>query len=138
MLVHDFSDELIQQGIELARTKNGETYSPYSHFAVSAALYLNDRGLFVPGVNIENRSFGGTMCAERSAVASAISNFGSRDFGFLVLYTEHEPLTPPCGICRQVLAEFCGPDFPIIMVNHKEQRRDLSFKELFPLPFDEF
>jgi cytidine deaminase len=132
------SEELIQRGMEIARNANDLAYAPYSHFHVSVALYLEDEGDFVPGVNVENRSFGGTICAERSAFVSAISRKGSISPGFIVLYTRQESLTPPCGICLQFMSEFVPADFPVIMFNEKGLRRDARFDDLLPTRFEEF
>lgn len=133
-----FSPELIEQGISIAKAANTRAYAPYSHFHVSVALYLADRDEFVPGVNVENRSFGATICAERSAYCAALSKYGQVEAGFLVLFTKQETLTPPCGICLQFYSEFVKPDFPVIMVNEKGLRRDAKFGELLPTPFEEF
>ena len=131
-----FSENCIQQGIDLARASNSLAYAPYSKFHVSAALYLSDKQEFVPGVNVENLSFGGTICAERSAICAAISKYGRTPLGFLIVYTRHTTLTPPCGICRQFLSEFCDAHFPVILINDKGMRKDVLFSELLPMPFE--
>ncbi len=131
-------ESLVSRGIQLATEANTRAYAPYSQFSVSVALYLEDRAEFVVGVNVENRSYGGTICAERSAFTSAISMYGSIEPGFIVLYTKQDSPTPPCGICLQFMTEFVDEDFPVIMINHKGQRKDLPFRELHPVRFEEF
>ena len=88
-------------------------YIPYSHFPVGAALECSDGSVFT-GCNIENASFGPTICAERTAVAKAVSE-GHRDFVRIVVAGRSKDFCVPCGVCRQVLREFaCGPDMPVI------------------------
>ena len=133
-----YDEKLVQQGIALATEGNKLAYAPYSKFHVSAVLYLSEKKEFIQGVNVENMSFGGTICAERSAICAAISRYGKTPLGFLIVYTRAEVLTPPCGICRQFISEFCNGDFPVILVNHRASRRDMPFSELLPMPFEGF
>lgn len=100
--------ELFQAAISAAAT----SYSPYSHFRVGAALY-SETGDIIIGTNVENRSYGLTNCAERSAVFTAIS-LGKTRFSALAIHCpDADYHVPPCGACRQVLSEFVAPDFPI-------------------------
>lgn len=107
-------------------------YAPYSNYAVGAALLL-DNGEIITGVNIENASFGGTVCAERSAVFSAVSQ-GFKNFKAIAVVTESSPPASPCGLCRQVLAEF-APDLPIIMANTKGEMAETNLGTLLPMQF---
>ncbi len=107
--------------------------APYSHFLVGAALETTD-GLVVTGCNVENASYGLTMCAERVALLKALSE-GHRSFSVCVVVADTGKPTPPCGPCRQLLWEYCG-DIPIVMANLKEITAELRMKELLPLPFD--
>ncbi len=118
--------------VGLAREACSNSYSPYSHFKVGAALLCTDGRIF-QGTNIENRSYGLTMCAERSAVAAAVSS-GSREFDAVAIYSpDSDYPVPPCGACRQVLSEFGGAEMVILMAcDTNVERRTL--KEI--LPFD--
>jgi cytidine deaminase len=107
-------------------------YAPYSNFRVGAALQDNDGRVFV-GCNVENASFGGTMCAERAAIAAALVA-GSRSFDRLVVATEATEPTPPCGVCRQVLVEF-APAIEIISVTAAGHEARWTLDALLPSPF---
>lgn len=106
-------------------------YAPYSKFLVGAALLCED-GTVVPGCNVENASYGGTICAERSAVVSAISQGKKAHFRALVVVTRGPEPSYPCGMCRQVLFEF-GPELPILLVARNGGARKLvNLRELLP------
>jgi len=111
-------------------------YAPYSGFHVGAALLTKD-GRVYTGCNIENASFGATNCAERTAVFKAVSD-GEREFAAIAvvggMHGEISGFAAPCGICRQVLSEFCAEDFPIHLWNGSEYRTYL-LRELLPLSF---
>lgn len=125
--------------MELAKEATKNSYSPYSKFRVGAALLCKDGSVFL-GCNIENASFGATNCAERTAIFSAIAN-GNREFSMIAVVGTSDgkitSYTPPCGICRQVLSEFCGKDFKIILSNGNEIKV-LTMEEILPFPFDKF
>lgn len=108
--------------IKKALEARENAYSPYSRFCVGAALICSDGELFL-GANVENSSFGGTICAERSAFCAAISQ-GKRDFEAISIvggfkYKQIEKLCAPCGICRQFMSEFCSADFPVVLYDGK-------------------
>ncbi len=101
--------------LALAAEARSHSYSPYSHYAVGAALLTED-GEIYQGCNIENASFTPTICAERTAFFKAIFD-GKRDFAAIAVIGSGETPAFPCGVCRQVMAEFCGKDFLIITSN---------------------
>jgi cytidine deaminase len=108
-------------------------FAPYSHFQVGAALEdINGRAH--TGCNVENATYGLTVCAERVAVFKAISE-GVRKFRRLAIAADSDTLTPPCGACRQILWEFCG-DIEIVLVNLHGKTATYQLKDLFPKPFD--
>jgi homotetrameric cytidine deaminase len=121
--------------VEQARLAAQHSYSPYSGFKVGAALRLTN-GEVVTGTNVENISFGLTICAERSALVSAVSRFGPqiRIEAVAVTNLNNAP-SPPCGACRQVLAEFIEPDAPVVFPS-TDGMRTMTFSELLPMAFE--
>lgn len=119
--------------IEAAREARERAYAPFSHFAVGAALRTRAGRIFA-GCNVENASYGLTVCAERVAVFKAVSE-GEREFESIAVVTDADKLTPPCGACRQILWEFCG-DATVVLANLKGQVEVYRMKDLLPLPFD--
>ena len=107
--------------------------APFSTFKVGAALETAD-GTIVTGCNIENATYGLTICAERVAMFKAISE-GHRRFRRVVVVADTAAPTPPCGACRQILWEF-GGDLEVILANLKEEKGRFRMKDLLPLPFD--
>lgn len=111
-------------------------YTPYSHFKVGAAL-LTKSGKLYTGCNIENSSYTPTVCAERTAVFKAVSE-GESDFAVIAVVggKDENPLEfcSPCGVCRQVLAEFCGEDFRILLGN-PEKFQSYTVDEILPFSF---
>lgn len=121
--------ELVQQAIE-AKSKAMPTYS---HFQVGAALLSKSGKVFLGG-NIENSSFGLTICAERTAVFSAVLE-GEREFEAIAIAGDSEDYISPCGACRQVLMELCGKNLHVYMVNQKGEYKQTILDELLPYSF---
>ncbi len=122
---------LLQAAREVARN----SYSPYSRFRVGAALKLSN-GEIVTGTNVENSSYGLTICAERSAVARAVAQFGPEiRIEAVAVANLNDTASSPCGACRQVLAEFIAPDAPVIFAASNGVRT-MPFSELLPLAFE--
>jgi cytidine deaminase len=119
--------------IAAARAARENAYAPYSNFRVGAALRASSGRIF-GGCNVENASYGLTVCAERVAIFKAISE-GERGFDAIAVVTDAEKLTPPCGACRQLIWEFCG-DVPVVLANLKGAAEVHQMRELFPKPFD--
>ena len=112
-------------------------YAPYSKFKVAAMLEMKD-GKFIPGVNVENASYGATICAERNAVTTAVAmGYRKGDFKKIYIMVSGDKLSMPCFICRQVIVEFFDKDSEIVLIskNGEEERHTVS--ELCPYPFDE-
>ena len=117
---------------EVARQAAENSYSPYSEFRVGAALRLTN-GETVTGTNVENVSYGLTVCAERAAVARAVSEFGPKvRIAAAAVANLNRSASPPCGACRQVLAEFMTPDAPV-MFPAADGTRTMALSELLPL-----
>lgn len=121
-------DDLQRAAIDASR----KAWSPYSGFAVGAALLAADGRIFA-GCNIENASYGLTICAERNAIGQAILS-GCRSFLMVVIYTATQTATAPCGACRQVIAEF-APDAEVICLCDGSDRIRTSLRELLPHGF---
>ncbi|MBQ3045115.1 MAG: cytidine deaminase [Clostridia bacterium] len=127
------------QLIEIALQAREKAYCPYSGFAVGAALLCGDGSVYT-GCNIENSAFSPTNCAERTAFFKAVSE-GKRDFVKIVVVggnAEKSPenYCPPCGVCRQVMKEFCGADFEVIIAKTPDDYKSMTLAELLPASFD--
>ena len=124
-------DSLVEEATKAAEN----SYSPYSGFKVGAALRLNN-GAVVTGTNVENVSFGLTICAERSALVRAVSQFGPGiRIEAVAVANLNNAASPPCGACRQMLAEFAASD-ALITFPAAGGTRTMSFEEVLPLGFD--
>jgi cytidine deaminase len=119
--------------IGAAKSARENAHAAYSNFRVGAALRATSGRIF-SGCNIENATYGLTICAERVAIFKAISE-GERGFDAIAVLTDTDVLTPPCGACRQLIWEFCG-DVPVILANLKDKVEIIPMRQLFPKPFD--
>lgn len=128
--------------LDAAQTVRERSYSPYSNFKVGAAVLTRDGEIFT-GTNIENASYGLTVCAERNAIFAAVSA-DKRRFRALALITQKLPglaFNSPCGACRQVMSEFMAPDTPVLVAVLDGTKRLVYRKKLrdfMPFPFDKF
>jgi len=134
----ELSQGMIAKLIETATAQLAYSYSPYSGFKVGAAL-LAESGRIYTGCNIENSAFSPTNCAERTAFFKAVSE-GERKFRAICIIggkdISETVCTPPCGVCRQVMAEFCDPKkFKVILASGREKYRILRLEELLPFGF---
>ena len=132
------TEQEIQKLIDRAIVAREKTYSPYSHFGVGAALVCEDGSIY-EGCNIENASYTPTNCAERTAFFKAVSE-GVREFEAICVVGGKDGIltdyASPCGVCRQVMMEFCDPEtFQIILATGKEQYEVFTLKEILPLGF---
>jgi len=126
-------DEVLDKVIAAAKAAYHLAYAPYSNFHVGAAA-LTSNGNIVKGCNVENASYGLTVCAERNCISNSVIN-GEQEFEVIVVYTEQDKLTPPCGACRQVIAEFFEQSAPVLSVNHKNERKAWTVEQLLPNAF---
>lgn len=131
--MNEIKKELLNEVISAAKAAYQLAYAPYSNFHVGAAA-LTTSGNIVRGCNVENASYGLTICAERNCINHAVVN-GEQQFKVIVIYTEQEKLTPPCGACRQVIAEFFEQLAPVVAVNHKNDRKIWTVQALLPDAF---
>lgn len=119
--------------VAAARAARTHAVADFSGFQVGAALET-DTGEIFTGCNVENATYGLTVCAERVAIFKALSE-GRRTFRRIVVVADTADPTPPCGACRQIIWEFCG-DVEVTLANLQQVTRTLRMKELLPLPFD--
>jgi cytidine deaminase len=119
--------------IAAAKKSREHAHAKFSNFHVGAALRTSSGKIF-GGCNVENATYGLTVCAERVALFKAISE-GERDFNVIAVVTDTGTLTPPCGACRQLIWEFCG-DIPVILANLSGKTETILMRDLFPMPFD--
>jgi cytidine deaminase len=128
-------DDRVQELVEAAIAALAHAHAPYSNFRVGAAL-LDSDGAIHSGCNVENSSYGLTICAERTAVFKAIST-GKTSFRGIAVVCDRETLPYPCGACRQVLAEFCDAEMPVVVASAKSPNLQEHFQleELLPKSF---
>jgi cytidine deaminase len=129
----DAQGEGTQELFRLARDARDRAYSPYSGHRVGAAIRLESGEAFA-GCNVENSSYGATNCAERVAIQSAVASLGKVRLAEVVVVTDASPPWPPCGLCRQVIAEF-GRGCRIVSANLQGELQSMTFDELFPRAF---
>lgn len=131
-LLNNFQESVITALLKRSIKAKEHSHSPYSKFRVGAAL-LTDTGEIVDGCNVENASYGLTICAERTALVKAVS-MGFKKFPAIAVTTDMEEFIAPCGACRQVLAEF-GLECDVYLVKSDLSYKKLSVSELLPLAF---
>ena len=130
--------EVIDKLIEEAKKVLENAYAPFSNFRVGTAI-LSEKGNIYKGCNVEDASFGGTICAERSAAVCCVSAEGATRFKAIAVASESEDPAPPCGICRQFLAQFTDSDVPVFMVSTKsEVVKMVIFGDIMPYAFTSF
>jgi cytidine deaminase len=119
---------------DAARATRLHSYSPYSGHKVGAAIRIRGGRIF-GGCNVENSSYGGTVCAERVAVQKAVSELGAIEIEEVMVVTDSATPWPPCGFCRQVIAEFAKPGTPVHSANLKGKLRSTTVAKIFPEAF---
>jgi len=122
-----------QQLLDAATKAKNNAYAPYSNFHVGAAL-LTSSGKLFPGCNLENSSYGLTICAERNAICRMVAD-GERQIASILVIGDTEEFLPPCGACRQVIAEFSSPDTVIYMCNKNGDCKETTLSRILPFTF---
>lgn len=134
--MENFSQD-VQEAFKQAQQALKNSYAPYSQLHVACAIKKKNASVFVTGVNVENASYGGTICAERSALVSYVSQFGAQEpIEFVVVISDlpNGPI-PPCGLCLQMLKEFVVEDCPVYLGSDSELTKSFLFKDFLPLAF---
>lgn len=125
----------LEQAHSIALECRTRAYCRYSGFPVGAAIKPREEDRLFGGCNVENASYGATICAERAALLSMISAIGQREIEYVVVATDADPLAVPCAECLQVLAEFSRPDTMVYIADIESVRDRYRFEELLPYPF---
>ena len=124
----------LESAFKKALEAQKNAYAPYSNYKVGACIIGQSGESFI-GCNIENASYGGTVCAERVAIFNAVSSGKAQKLKAIVLVTQNSKAAAPCGFCRQVLSEFVSADFPIYLANQSEIQKKTTLGELLPMAF---
>lgn len=125
----------IEKAYELAKKTREKAHAPYSKFFVGAAIKPINTDILFSGCNVENASFGGTICAERTAITKMVSELGNKTLDYVVVVTDSSPLAGPCGMCLQVISEFSDQNTKIHLFNLTGEHKEYSFSEMMPLSF---
>jgi cytidine deaminase len=129
-------NEIIDNAFQVALKARDNAHAPYSKFQVGAAIKIKSDDVIYPGCNVENASYGATVCAERNAILSAVARKGKIEIEFVVVACNTKPVTVPCALCLQVLSEFTTPDTPIYLGDLESIKKTVLFKDLLPMPFN--
>ena len=129
---------VVEMAYKKALKARSHSHSPYSRFAVGAAVKLRGHDEIFAGCNVENASYGATICAERVALHAAVAVLGQIRPEFVVVVTAEKKATVPCALCLQTLAEFCKDDFTIYLGNTKGILQRYRLRDLLPKPFRSF
>lgn len=128
--------EDVQKAYELARDARLRAYAPYSKFLVGSCIKLKNSNDYIVGQNVENASYGATVCAERVALFNSISLKGKVNIEYIVVVTNTRPATPPCALCLQVLCEFAPGSLPVYLGDLEKIEKKLLLSDLLPTPFN--
>ncbi len=126
---------ILEQALEAARAAQGNAYCPFSSFPVGAAVCVRGEDRVFAGCNVENSSFGASICAERNAILSMIAALGASEITEVVVVSNGKNPAVPCAQCLQVIAEFAGPDTRVHLANEAGFRVHYHFSDLLPHPF---
>lgn len=128
-------DPKVEKAYKEAIKAQSNAHAPYSNFQVGAAIKIKGKDQVYYGCNVENASYGATVCAERTAIQTSVCAEGKPEFEFLIVVTNTDPAIGPCGLCLQVISEFCEPDLPIYLANQNGIQQKVLFGDLLSSPF---
>lgn len=126
----------IQEAYNVAKKTRDNAYAVYSKFHVGAAIGIKGSDTIYPGCNVENLSYGATICAERNAILNSVALNGKVELDYVVVVCDTDPVTVPCALCLQVIAEFAKADMPIYLGDLEGIKKQIKFSDLLPAPFD--
>lgn len=125
----------VEEAYKLALQVRKNAHAPYSRYLVGSAVKVKSSQKIFVGCNVENCSYGATICAERNAILTAVADLGASQLEFLVLVTDNEDLASPCGMCLQVISEFADLELPIYLGNLESLKKTCRLKDFFPMAF---
>lgn len=128
----------VLEAYKKAKVARDRAHAPYSQFKVGAAIKFKNSSRIFVGCNVENASFGGTICAERTALLSGVAELGASPIEFVVLVTGQNPVASPCGMCRQSLCEFASDDVPVYLSDLRSIKELVKLGDLLPMAFRSF
>lgn len=129
-------DKLIDRAHKFALEARKNAHAPYSKFLVGSAIKIKGHDELFPGCNVENASYGATICAERNSLIGAVARLGKVEVEFVVVACDTNPVTVPCALCLQVLSEFAAPSTPIHLGDLESVKKTVLFGDLLPMPFN--
>lgn len=129
-------NQVLKSMIKSAYAVQKNAYAPYSGFRIGATV-IDAQGKQYSGCNVENSSYGGTVCAERVAIWNGVSDNMKLPLQAVVVVSSEKDKWPPCGLCRQVMAEFCAPNTVVFFGNNRQEFRKILFKALLPEAFSD-
>ncbi|MCF7953895.1 MAG: cytidine deaminase [Spirochaetales bacterium] len=134
--MRDIQEKKFKEAVSAGLKVRDHAYAPYSHFKVGAVVVSKNTEKLYTGCNVENASYGATVCAERNAIFQAAAEEGKPELSYMIVTSGVEQPVPPCALCLQVIAEFCPPSFPIYLVNTRGRIERTTLQELLPHPFN--
>ena len=129
------SMSILDRALEAARDAQAHAYCPFSNFPVGAAICVRGSDRIFAGCNVENSSYGASICAERNAILSMVAALGASEISDVVVVSQGDSPAVPCAACLQVIAEFAGRETAVHLANEKGFQTRYSFSELLPHPF---
>lgn len=129
-------NDIVNEAYKVALEARKNAHAPYSKFHVGSAIKIKGHDELFPGCNVENASYGATICAERNSIIGAVARLGKIEIEFVVVACDTNPVTVPCALCLQVMSEFTKPDTPIHLGDLESVKKTVHFGDLLPMPFN--